>query len=209
MLVEGLQRDFEYANTIILVVDGKTTKPQMKTGMYDALYNFFTTFGQHWMKKLVFVVTDWRSPLDCQESDEFAQDCQNEKWFQEEFMTQFYYKHFTNVKQIHDDLPFVFFEALDDGDIQQQKWEKSANQLWQYVSQHERMHFRLIDEVLEEIEGCKSLSEKMSQMEQKMKEMEEKSDTLPNNEDKDEEGNFLILLLTLPFPSPTEKLIDK
>ena len=180
MLVEGLQRDFEYANTIILVVDGKTTKPQMKTGMYDALYNFFATFGQHWMKKLVFVVTDWSSPLDCQESDEFAQDCQNKVWFQQEFITQFYYKHFTNVKQIHDDLPFVFFEALDDGDILQQRWEKSANQLWQYVSQHERMHFRLIDSVFEEnsrfkreMEGFKSLSDKMTLMEQKMKEMEE------------------------------------
>ena len=161
----------------------------MRTGMYDALNNFFTTFGQHWMKKLVFVVTDWtRIGL--------------EKLFQQEVINYFYYKAFVNAKQIHDDLPFVFFEALGDGDTQQQRWEKSANQLWQYVSQHERMHFRLIDEVLEEIEGCKSLSEKMSRIEQEMKEMEEKCD-------KDEEGNFLILLLTLPFPSPTKKLIDK
>ena len=141
--------------------------------MYDALNNLFSIFGQHWMKKLIFVVTDWTSPPDCQESGEFTQECQNKDWFQQEFMLQFYYKAFVNVKQIHNDLPFVFFEALGDDDTQQQRWKKSANQLWQYVSQHERMHFRLIDEVLEA----------MVLMEQKMKEMEE--------------GKFLKLL-TIP-----------
>ena len=144
--------------------------------MFDALTNFFSTFGQHWIKKLVVVVTDWTSQLDCQE---FSPDCHNEEWFKEEFHLDFYYRASIKVETIVE-LPFVFFEASADGDTLQQKWEKSANQLWQYVSQNERMHFRLIDQVLDEnlrfkreIEGFKALSEKMTMLDQKMKEMEE------------------------------------
>ena len=149
----------------------------MRSGMFDALTNFFSTFGQHWIKKLVIVVTDWTSQLECQE---FSPECHNEEWFKEEFHLDFYYRASINVKTIVE-LPFVFFEALGDGDTLQQKWEKSANQLWQYVSQNEKMHFRLIDQVLDEnlrfkreIEGFKALSEKMTLMDIKVKKIEEK-----------------------------------
>jgi len=162
-MMKILNYELEYANTILLAMDGET--PRFSSGLYDMLRQLSAIFGSNWWEYMMIGVTKWsykQSDIDdreeqCDHYGEDSQYCHNEAWFIKEFSREIEEKF-----GITRELTFAFMDSFSQDDLsihdttQQAYWTQETDKLWQFAHNHnEPFDFLTIDDILQQNQDLK------------------------------------------------------
>jgi len=168
-MMEVLNFELKYANTIMLALDGNT--PRFSSGLIDMLKQMSAIFGSQWWDYMMVGVTKWsyeQSAIDKRNEtcEYYPEDCRDELWFIRE-VSESLEENF-GIKR---SLTFAFADSWSQDItnsqdlIQQDHWIRETDKIWEEATtaHDESFYFRTIDDILnqnneykKEIEELKS-----------------------------------------------------
>jgi len=166
-MMEVLNNDLGYTNTILLVLEGST--PRFHDGLYAMIRQMTSIFGESWWDFMMIGVSKWSYSEDAinmrnKTCTELPERCQDEAWFEREFNDQFQEKF-----GINKNFTFAFIDSWSqaswniDDLVQQKHWIEGTEKLWE-STQNGNFEFKTIDEVLEENAACKEENENLNEI---------------------------------------------
>jgi len=171
-MMKILNYELEYANTILLAMDGET--PRFSSGLYDMLRQMSAIFGSQWWDYMMIGVTKWsykQSSIDerQEECDFYGEDseyCHNEAWFIKEVSREIQEKF-----GITRELTFAFMDSfsqdgMNSNDVtQQQYWIQETDKLWQFAhNMEEPFYFLTIDDILQQNQDLKKEVDRLNEL---------------------------------------------